>query len=125
MKKFLLISIALVLFASCAQYKIFNSYFDYSEYDAKGLFITEATSVSFPYTPVGSIVVNVVSGLNRNAVVDGRETGIIGDYKKAILEDGFNHLYKEAMRKKANGVINLQFEHIKNEWVITGMLIKK
>jgi hypothetical protein len=74
---------------------------------------------------VGSITVTVRSGSAHENVEEGREAGVFGSFKYADVLDGFDHLYKEGMAKNANGVINLEYNRIKEGWVITGMLIKK
>lgn len=128
------------IFSSCApsmgKYYMYTSVVDYSRYSQKGFFITESNSVSFEYTPIGSIYVEVVSGDTPIPAKDemSYETYV---FKAANLDDAFQKLVDAGMKRDANGVINVKTEHYKpyynkeenkiigDSWVVTGMLIKK
>lgn len=126
-----------------------SSIIDYSHYAKKGFFITQANSVNFEYTPIGSISAKVEGGyevLNIDAIkVSGDdiysrkpETKIkvqYGKYIKATPDAAIDELYNQAVENKANGIIGLKIEPITNYsqqygnvvtgYFVTGMAIKK
>lgn len=126
-----------------------SSILDYSQYTKKGFFITQANSVNFDYTPIGSISAKVEGGyevLNIDAIkVSGDdiytrqpETKVkvkYGKYIKATPENTIDELYNRAIQNKANGIIGLQIKPITNYsqqygnvvtgYFVTGMVIKK
>lgn len=144
-KLFYLISILLLM--SCSGNKhIYTEtaqIIDYEKYNNKGFFITESNSVSFDYTPIGSIVVRIYSGhevVGTEYVKKFKSTGTyteipkmrVGDWRNGDLEDAFIKLHKEAISRGANGVINLKYELLSTFPVntreiatITGQLIRK
>ena len=123
MRKLLLL-LPIVFFTSCMiqgpQYAEYGRLVDYSGYD---MFISEATSVSFEYEPLGSVVANVESGYNKK------------EYWEAKPEDALRVLVREASRKGANGIINVKIEYHKiwyndyksfrGSYTATGMAIRK
>lgn len=128
MKKFLLLAIIAVFLNSCISYSYYavNSYtIDYYKYTEKGFFITESNSVNFNYEPVGSVVVESISGYYNS------------EYVAANIDDAFIKLYQISQKNNANGVINVKINFVNsyqdvstkefhpNRWVVTGMLIKK
>ncbi|TKC06936.1 hypothetical protein [Pedobacter frigoris] len=115
--------------------------FDYSKYADKGFFFSESNSVNFNYIPIGSInaynesgyeVVSSVKERERNDDVLMAEhsfhtsTTRYGD--KLILADRsdlIDEVYKQALKKGANGIINLKFVFTTKNVTISGMAIKK
>lgn len=114
-------------------YGEYGSVTDYSKYD---VFISEATSVSFDYVPMGSVTAYVESGY------DPKESGKVslwGPSKKEIIkatsDDAVRVLVQNAKEIGANGIINVKsvYKPIWNEtmkdyigtYTATGMAIKK
>ncbi len=134
MKKIhLLLSSLLLLTASCGsvkpQYIESVGILDYDVYSSHGFFITESNSVSFPYTPVGSVVASVYSGEGdewhySNGVM--RNSKGIADPVK-----GLQLAVEAAKNKGANAIINLKIAPStinytgQSGFVVTGMAIKK
>jgi uncharacterized protein YbjQ (UPF0145 family) len=140
----------LILLSSCSFMRspamlIANS-LDYSIYQKKGFFFTEASSVSFEYSPVSSVSATNYSGYELanqpGKVMDdvyGREiqqTGVkttnkfIPASKAKVLEA----MYQKALESGANGIINLKIEYVRyyvekgyyvDGYQGTGMAIKK
>ncbi len=126
MKKLLFTLFVMLLLGSCSMGRQYteNAYvIDYTKY--RGIFITEANSVSFEYEPVGSIVASIGSGYDRRK------------YITASADDALYVLCEEARKHRANGIINLkityEWEIVKNSYgqsktltgvVATGMAIK-
>jgi len=117
MKKLLFFAAIVLLFYSCSPeiYYAVNSYtIDYSKYTEKNFFITESNSVNFEYKPVGSIVVESVSGYYNS------------EFISANIDDAFIKLYQVAQKNKANGVINVKMNFgYPSKWIVSGMLILK
>jgi len=145
MKQFLFF-LTTILLMSCSVKHIYTAtsqVLDYEKYSKQGFFITESNSVSFDYTPIGSVVVRVFSGYANEGTEyvkkfksNGTYTEIPkirkGKWKDCDLNDAFAQLHKEAISKGANGVINLKYEFISsftdntpNRWIVTGQLIRK
>jgi uncharacterized protein YbjQ (UPF0145 family) len=113
----------MISFASCnvyPPYTSFGTYIDYSLYSEKGFFITESNSVSFEYESIASITMTDESG------------SINSDLKHPDLNKMIEDLYQLAIKKGANGVINLKIEYWRIREIpfgyglnITGMLIKR
>ena len=146
MKKLLLMAVMAVRFMGCSiipRYQL-NSYtVDYSKYNKYNFFITESNSVNFEYTSIGSIVTESVTG---KMYKDGSDIpNQVEDYgfdaftalKYASIDDAFQKLYEESVKKGANGVINVKMEFhnsyqdpisktvYMSRWIVTGMMIKK
>lgn len=146
MKKIIYLLFVLTL-TSCSTYKIpydVQSYYtDYSVYAKKGFFITESNSVSFEYTPVGSLIVEVSSGYDNNVSASSSQksysTAKSKSSKKwryANVNEALNILYEDALYMRANGIINLQIKIVpavynkdvmvsSDRIIISGMAIKK
>ncbi|MDU1893022.1 MAG: hypothetical protein E6767_20285 [Dysgonomonas sp.] len=155
MKKLLLVSWFVIFNFSCSSvikipYYESVSYIDYSYFLDKGIFITESNSVSFDYTPKGSIYVEVRSGdikdlakqkSSKNKVHDGiyGESVFDNNYGKtwavANIKDALNIMCEEVVHKDANGIINLKITPLSaatdvhppkaEGYLITGMVIKR
>jgi hypothetical protein len=145
MKQFLILLTATLLMGCSVKhiYTATSQVLDYEKYSKQGFFITESNSVSFDYTPIGSVVVRVFSGyvnegteyvkkFKSNGTYTENPTIRAGEWKDCDLNDAFTQLYKEAISKGANGVINLKYEfspsfsdYTPDRWIITGQLIRK
>jgi uncharacterized protein YbjQ (UPF0145 family) len=79
------------------RYAEYSSTLNYNEF--KGLFISEANSVSFEYEPLGSVNSVVESGYRKRK------------YIRATAEDALYVLCKEAEKNGANGIINLKITY--------------
>lgn len=154
MKNIKLIIVLLVLVAtnSCSfKYPYIQrvGILDYSEYAQKGFFITEATSVNFEYTPIGSMSAKSESGYEVLSIK--KQEGLLDDvylqnpesrlkmkygkYVVATPEKAIEELYKRAIECKANGVIGLKvspittyYKNIGNVvtgYFVTGMAIRR
>ena len=117
-------------------YSVSDYTIDYSKYYQDGFFITEATSVSFEYKPISSVMIvsksgyEVIGKMKRKIIEDDGTIRTIdadkyGSFKIADIEDCFEKLYDVAQVKGANGAMNIKIEFSVNGWVLTGMLIKK
>lgn len=127
-KKFFLLSVLVLGLSSCIvqgpKYSEFGSVTNYSNYD---LFITEATSVSFEYQPLGSVTSYVESGYSSGYVRSG-------DFILATSDAAIRVLADEAKKIGAYGIINVKVV-FNNRWdaqakmyipsyTATGMAIK-
>jgi uncharacterized protein YbjQ (UPF0145 family) len=145
------ISLFLLLFTfvSCEtvlqvpKYVSVSSFIDYSYFTDKGIYVSESNSVNFDYTPMGSIDILIASGYKfKQGVV--KEKDMLGqtfysdsksEWKNATINEAFDELYKVAINKNANGIINLKISQNivesydrKNSGLsfhITGMAIRK
>ena len=155
MKKTVLLMLALLpLLFSCSTIEKFPyvqeaSIIDYSQYEDKDFFITEANSVSFEYEAVGSVSAKVESGFE---VIGGKKVRAIGDdiYQKQMATktkvsygdfvaatpgQALELLYQKAVEHHANGIINLKispitqytqaYGNVITGYFATGMAIKR
>ena len=153
MKKTVFMLALLPLMFSCSTIGKFPyvqeaSIMDYSQYEKKGLFITEANSVSFEYKAVGSVSAKVESGFE---VIGGKKVKAIGDdiYQKqmttktkvsygefvAAPSQALELLYQKSVENRANGIINLKispitqytqdYGNVITGYFATGMAIRK
>lgn len=127
-----IISILFILFAffGCSVTKFpyiqESGLLDYSKYSRKGFFMTESNSVSFDYTPIGSVTAKVNSGYE---VMDVKTKEYIDDavyssdpsikskvnygkYIKATPDKAIEELYNRAVEHDANGIIGLSITPI-------------
>lgn len=118
---------------------------DYSMFTQNEIFVTESNSVSFDYTPIGSVHSQAVGGWVKR---DGKDTPIVPKdddyyinskarkkmYKSPQLQDAFNTLIENMKSIGANGIINLRIIYdtpnpnidFKPETImVTGMAIKR
>jgi len=133
-KAMFLILLVLILFSSCSihLYQLNTYTIDYSKYTEKNFFITEASAVSFDYMPIGSITVESISGVYSQKT---NEYDFSDVEKSANVEDAFQKLYEVAIKKGANGIINVKMnftsaytvEHtyFPSRWLVSGMMIVK
>lgn len=144
MKKYLLLLIAFPLLIGCVSvpkypYIKTSSVIDYSEFAKRGFFITEANSVSFDYTALGSVSSKVSGGYEvisetrrmdmKDDVYSQTKSGAkikYGKYIPAYIEDALDAIHNQSIEIGANGVINLRITYPDNETVVvTGMAIKR
>ncbi len=129
MKKALLLLFPLFMAASCVTvkqgYSVTAEATNYGRYMQKGFYITEASSVSFDYTPVGHIRVEVTPGYEkeeRTSTTYGNETYSESPYQKtsyvygnkliyADIYDALDRMIEECSKMGANGVICLQVRY--------------
>lgn len=148
MKKIFIFVILLTLTSCGMRYVICTNSIDYSAYTKDNFFITESNSVSFNYDPVGSISVDIFSGLIDNPKKP-TYTIKVGAYnsaeiynpewgktppkimKYASYEDALFYLSNRAKKMGANGIINLKFRTIIGQYgqiesiCATGMAIRR
>ena len=129
MKKALLLLFPLFMAASCVTvkqgYSVTAEATNYGRYMQKGFYITEASSVSFDYTPVGHIRVEVTPGYEkeeRTSTTYGNETYADSPYQKtsyvygdkliyADIYDALDRMVEECAKMGANGVICLEVRY--------------
>lgn len=135
-----------MLCSSCAKsyYGIYTGFVDYTPYSDKGFFLTESNSVSFEYTPIGSVVVNVCSGYANVEVVqpdaqhsvkkDRTQIKVEEKWKKADMSDVVGYAVQIAKEKGGNGIINIKSEpefvvisgkRYISGYVLRGMIIRR
>jgi len=146
MKKSIILILSIFALSSCVTkypYTVRYSYFDYSEYNKKGFFITESNSVIFEYTPVGSISISIRSGYEceeklgiNSTTKDSLIYMSCGKYKEYNTQKAISALVNLANSNDANGIINLKVEFIPAVYekgniilgegvIVSGMAIKK
>ena len=113
MKRFLFISLLSVFFISCQPekfvYKSDSSVIDYLDYSNKNFFITESPSVSFDYTPLGSVVVTLSSGYEIYSYTSKERRY---QWRYATYKNALELLYQKSLDIKANGIIGLKYNYI-------------
>ena len=126
MKKYIIIfpfMVVTFLFVSCGSLpKPYSSTYilDYSDFTKNGIFVTEAPTVNFDYTPMGSLVSKSEGGYVNTT------------YKELSIGDCFTDMIKKIKSSGANGVIGLKiiFDSFKDKpyrlssIYVTGMVIK-
>ena len=130
MKKIVFI-LSVILLMGCSTIGKFpyvqeSSIIDYSQYEKKGFFITEANSVSFEYEAVGSVSAKVESGfeiMGSNKVravgddiyqkqMETKTKVAYGEFVSATPTQALELLYQRAVESRANGIINLKISPI-------------
>lgn len=122
MKNVVLLLILLLSSCSTIKYSEYGYSLDYSQYTAEGFFITEATSVNFAYTPIGSCVGASKSGYEKGEPIPYTKTlkngGEIynpdfgkGRYKyiPASYQSALYQIVNESKKIGADGIIGLRF----------------
>lgn len=151
MKKFLLIFAAFVglFLTSCVSsqhYSISTAYMDYSRYTQNGFFITEANTVPFDYTALGSMTVDVISGVDKSYVAPSKSSK---DYKfdemygspnekkpskwhYATPDEALAAIVERAKTFDADGIVGLNIKAIINQkslkiegYTVSGMIINR
>lgn len=113
--------------------KHFVAVIDYTELTSKGFFVTESNSVSFPYQPVGSILVeeiggwrtkrNLASGIEYNDLYV--ETTGDGRYLDPNTKIAMIRIGDELKKIGATGIINLKMSRVRERDVISGFMVEK
>lgn len=156
MKKKLTIIVALLtlmFMVSCMPKNAFVQVIGCMDYQKIGhgkVFISEANSVSFEYTPIVSISVSELSGhviktkkakANKPNINEGVGDGIYyasekdkteyGDYREASYESALKRAVAICEDNGGDGIINLKYyrdyDYDSHRWIITvkGMIIKR
>ena len=119
-KVFFLITLSAVLSACSAvkykeAYRVRESIVDYSRYAEDGFFITESNSVSFEYTPIGSVSVSISPGYDVIGKEIDQYERLVNKYgeelKTANIYDAIDQLKLRCEEMGANGVINLTIKY--------------
>lgn len=106
------------------EYSVATTSLNYAQYAQDGFFISEANSVSFDYTPIGSVSSQVSSGYFHSSKI----------WVIAKPEDGMKEIIKYAQRLGANGLINFKITPftrtlgsgtVLDGFLLTGMAIKR
>lgn len=131
MKRLLLFLLLFVVMSSCTvvKYAEYAVSLDYSKYSNDNFFITESNSVSFEYKPVGSVLVEIVSGFDKTMKGERPPRIIHGDvynpeydnyykgtYRRADCYNALRKIVDECKNQGANGVINLKFSYKRDEY---------
>lgn len=123
-KKVLFLSlIAAITLSSCtAKYPVvvLTHSIDYSKHMSNGFFLTESNSVSFDYSPVGSVQVTlqdgweVVQGKKAEGYYTNEEFSKIklGNYAPTTYREALDILVSKAEGMGADGIIGLKFSFI-------------
>ena len=137
--KHLKLSVLFILLSltSCVtqRYNVASNSFEYKKYIDKGFFVSELSTVSFDYTPLGSSAVTVYSGTYKPTKEEKEKlkkesTSLVQTkpLKIATYEGALDALYEECIKIGANGVINVKFTNNKTILPIitaTGIAIKR
>lgn len=138
----LLFFVIMVLLPSCGPtYSVVTGYIDYSKYSDQGFFITEAPTVPFDYTPIGSMSVTEYSGKDKEYVVESVQTDKEYDnlyaadrtktshWREATPMSALSAIVERAKIVGANGIMSLQLLPVYEKkniigYTVSGMLIK-
>lgn len=144
MKRYLSAAIMVALFSSCAIKPVYQkqiSVIDYSVYNKQGIFLTESPSVSFPYDPIGSVLVTlkdgnvaIHNGVAYQMQVDD-DVEYIGkkQYKYASSADALQELTDLTKKLGADAVVGLKLEYkiesskdyARGVVIVSGMAVKR
>lgn len=134
------------LLTSCApkmQYVASSTYINYQTYAEQGMYITESNSVSFDYTPLGSVSAIVFPGYVKATRpsqykyedLNGNQQ-LTEDYNKwqpADVSDAIALAVEKAKQQGGNGIINFKVQPtsesdgktVRHGYLVTGMVIRK
>lgn len=136
----------IALLSSCTTHYIcVTSYMDYSKYADEGFFITEASTVPFSYTPVGSMTVSEFSGKDENYTpIESTDTksnkefdNLYGSvvpkpnhWREATAKTALAAIVERAKTLGANGIMGIRIETVYKKddvigYTVSGMLIKR
>lgn len=117
-----------------------SSTLDLKKYAENNFFIIEGTNISEAYIPLGIVTATVESGYAKPAVSKISNDNIYGErieykkrkleYTQATLEEAIELLYQEALKSKANAIINLKYDYVpslnnqRDKWVVSGLAIE-
>lgn len=138
MKKVLFIILLFIFGYSCSVKVVpveIVDYWDYTPLTSKGIFVTESNSVSFNYTTLGSVYIELREG-KKNANSDRVNVPVPYDRKlyssrnnrrqkeatdtadiaivTATIDDALDKLYTQLVAVGANGIINLQITRLQS-----------
>lgn len=138
--------IMVALLTSCApkmQYVASSTYINYQTYVEQGMFITESNSVSFEYTPLGSVSAIVFPGYVKATRpsqykyedLNGNQQ-LTEDYNKwqpADVSDAITLAVDKAKQQGGNGIINFKVQPtsetdgktVRYGYLVTGMVIHR
>lgn len=131
--KNILLLLSIVLLSSCTRnYYIENVSLDYSKYTKQGFFITESPTVQFNYEPIASLYTFVYSGKDKKWSKENSMKNQGTDYfslennniRKAKYSDGIEAIYQEAMKKGADGIINITYDVVYNKGIVDYVCVK-
>lgn len=145
--KLMIIGLIAIAFNSCVSVPKFEQYVGFIDYakitDEYNVFVTEANSVSFEYSPVGSIDVTEISGMKEVPVVSSVPSDTIKSsvkstkgysktkslYVLATPESAVCFAAKKAKEMGGTGIINLDIlftvQNNRPAYVVSGMVIKR
>lgn len=148
--KSILFVVVLVMTVSCSPKRYYSSFtylIDYQKYTEEGFFLTESNSVSFEYSPVGSVCSVVESRAGSEAAfkpvkhyVDDTlyendpSIKVHREIKSATVDDAIATAIECARVKGANGIINLSVTETSKDIgygltekviIVKGMAIKR
>lgn len=139
----LLCLVLIALLPSCGPtHSVVTGYIDYSKYSDQGFFITEAPTVPFDYTPIGSMSVTEYSGKDKEYVVESVQTNDkeydnlyapertkTSHWREATPMSALSAIVERAKSIGANGIMSLQLLPVYEKkniigYTVSGMLIK-
>lgn len=145
-KSFVIAALSAILMTACTTklpYVASPQFIDYQTYAAQGIFITEANSASFDYTPLGSVSVVVFPGYttavrpaqNNHEDLYGKTktTEQYNKWQSADVTDAIELAVKEAKQQGGNGIINFKIQPTsetdgkiaRHGFLVSGMVISK
>lgn len=129
MKKILFVLMIFVTLSSCKTFPIYTEnvyYLDFSKHQVDGFSVYASDCVNFDYVNTGIVEVTVYDGMDRkdgkpvkSSYKEGSEE--FKDFSKssfmrfAAMDDAFNRLKDECIKKGANGVIGIKSEEIRTK----------
>lgn len=140
------IAIVTALLTSCApniQYVASSSYINYQTYAEQGVYITESNSVSFDYTPLGSVSAVVFPGYVKSTRLsqykyedlngNPQPTETYNKWQSADVTDAIALAVEKAKQQGGNGIINFRVQPtsesngktVRHGFLVTGMVISK
>lgn len=129
MKKILMCCSLVLILASCASYpKPFatSTKFDYSQFKAANVYVTQSPSVNFEYEALGEVQGISYAGYDKKQVKSNTVKGsyaVASHYVAASSQIAIKKMIEELKAMGANGIINLHYSYIPD--LTTGMKIDK
>lgn len=136
----LIFLISIICLSSCGvPRQMYSTTIDLTKYTDQNFLIIEGTEVGQAYKPLGIVIAEIYSGhkvemtTSPSKATDdiyGSSITHTGKYVRASLAEGIELLYQEALKKKANAIINLKYQYInatKNTldgWQVTGLAVE-
>lgn len=145
--KLILFAIIICLSSCSFPRQMFSTTVDLTKYADQNFIIIEGTEVGQAYKPLGIVIAEVYSGhevvnsakretttpfSRRSDDIYGTSAPAVstGKYVRASLAEGIDLLYQEALKKKANAIINLKYQYVnatkttQDGWRVTGMAVE-